>query len=258
MSPVAEAAGRHFAVYIAGSGVILPAVLNTCARNAARASCACAGRSIDRQKKVRRVFPLCQIRRSGGCTGSAHVPLAFGAIQSFVAALGCPSPPAILISQRFNLPTATQPGHPFRLHLPTWTLPRLDIGTPHLAAVSSLASSLLPARRPATMLPLSVRRVASSATQTNLASALGCSAPRNCAAKSLLPGHQRRYSSSKSSRPDSESSDIPAGQSVTTSTSRSGTEKRKRKSKDVSANGASFKRLPSVPSTHHISQEGLS
>ncbi|KAG6000674.1 hypothetical protein E4U43_001538 [Claviceps pusilla] len=122
------------------------------------------------------------------------------------------------------------------------------------------------------MLPSSVRRVVCSAPQTGLASALTSSTPRapvaavaNAAAVPALPifvhGHQRRCSSSKPSRSDNDSSGIAAGQSVTASTSRSesktGAEKRKRKGKDASENGATFKRLPSVPSTHHMSQEAL-
>lgn len=111
------------------------------------------------------------------------------------------------------------------------------------------------------MWPSSVRRVV--VTQTGLASTWTSSAPR--AAVATVPvfvgGHQRSYSSSKPSRSDNESSDISTGQSVTASTSRSdsksGSEKRKRKTKDASEKGASFKRLPSVPSTHHISQEAL-
>lgn len=112
------------------------------------------------------------------------------------------------------------------------------------------------------MFPSSVRRVVSSAPQTGLASSLASTAR---AAATTVPvfvrGHQRRYSSSKPSKSDNGSSDISTGQSVAASgTSRNegktNTEKRKRKSKVASEKGASFKKLPSVPSTHHMSQEG--
>ncbi|KAG5922472.1 hypothetical protein E4U42_005455 [Claviceps africana] len=117
------------------------------------------------------------------------------------------------------------------------------------------------------MLPSSVRRVVCSAPPTGLASALASSTPRaavaNVAAVPVFSrAHQRRYSSSKPSRSDSESSGVAAGQSVTASStsrseSKSGAEKRKRKSKNASENGASFKGLPSVPSTRHMSQAAL-
>ncbi|KAG5931302.1 hypothetical protein E4U53_001837 [Claviceps sorghi] len=120
------------------------------------------------------------------------------------------------------------------------------------------------------MLPSSVRRVVCSAPPTGLASVLTSSTPRaavvavaNVAAVPVfVRGHQRRCSSSKPSRSDNESSGVAAGQSVAaSSTSRSeskpGAEKRKRKGKDASEKGASFRRLPSVPSTHHMSQEAL-
>ncbi|KAG6007975.1 hypothetical protein E4U21_005209 [Claviceps maximensis] len=118
------------------------------------------------------------------------------------------------------------------------------------------------------MLPSSVRRVVCSAPPTGLASALTSThrapvaAVANVAAAPVfVRGHQRRCSSSKPSRSDNESSGIAAGQSVTASTARSesktGAEKRKRKSKDASEKGVSFKKLPSVPSTHHMSQQAL-
>ncbi|OAA37682.1 DUF1713 domain protein [Metarhizium rileyi] len=113
------------------------------------------------------------------------------------------------------------------------------------------------------MFPSSVRRVVSFAPQTGLASSLP-STPRAAVAtvSVFVRGHQRRPSSSKPSRSDNGSSEISTGQSVTASgTSRTeaktSTEKRKRKSKDASDKGASFKKLPSVPSTHHMSQEAL-
>ncbi|RSL92979.1 hypothetical protein CEP52_013514 [Fusarium oligoseptatum] len=112
------------------------------------------------------------------------------------------------------------------------------------------------------MLPSSVRRVASSAIssapQTGVISALASTAPK--AIPVFLRNQQRRCSSSKPSRSDNGSSDISADQSVPASTAspKSGTEKRKRKSsKDASERAASVKKLPSVPNTHHMSQEAL-
>ncbi|PTD13517.1 hypothetical protein FCULG_00003381 [Fusarium culmorum] len=74
----------------------------------------------------------------------------------------------------------------------------------------------------------------------------------------FVRNHQRRCSSSKPSKSDNGPNDISAGQSVpATTTPKSGGEKRKRKSnKDASDRAASMKKLPSVPSTHHMSQEG--
>ncbi|KAI8719305.1 DUF1713 domain-containing protein [Fusarium sp. LHS14.1] len=112
------------------------------------------------------------------------------------------------------------------------------------------------------MLPSSVRRVASSAIssapQTGVISALASSAPK--AIPVFVRNQQRRCSSSKPSRSDNGSSEISAGQSVPASAAspKSGTEKRKRKSsKDASERAASVKKLPSVPNTHHMSQEAL-
>lgn len=107
----------------------------------------------------------------------------------------------------------------------------------------------------------SVRRVvASSAPQAGRA-ALVSSAVKavSTSAPVAFRGHQRRFSSSKPSSSDNGSSDISAGQSVpasTTSAPKSGSDKRKRKSKDTSDRDASFKRLPSVPNTYHMSEEG--
>ena len=112
------------------------------------------------------------------------------------------------------------------------------------------------------MLPLSVRRVVasavSSAPQTGIVAVLASSAPRT--APVIARGHQRRCSSSKPSRSDNGSSEISAGQSVPATSARTdgktGGEKRKRKNKDASERAASLKKLPSVPNTHHMSQEG--
>lgn len=112
------------------------------------------------------------------------------------------------------------------------------------------------------MLPSSVRRVVSSAPQA--AAGLASALPRAAVASTpvVVRGHQRRFSSSKPSRPDNGSSEIAAGQSVPASSSRHGDgkasgDKRKRKNKESSGRDASFKKLPSVPATHHMSHEGM-
>ncbi|ATY64859.1 DUF1713 domain [Cordyceps militaris] len=109
------------------------------------------------------------------------------------------------------------------------------------------------------MLPSSVRRVVSSAPPAATRAAACASVPV------VMRGHQRRFSSSKPSRPDNGGgpSDLSAGQSVPSSSSSSrpdgktAGDKRKRKSKEASARDASFKKLPSVPATHHMSHEAL-
>ncbi|CAM1504369.1 Fc.00g019600.m01.CDS01 [Cosmosporella sp. VM-42] len=113
------------------------------------------------------------------------------------------------------------------------------------------------------MLPSSVRRVVasavSSAPQTGIVAALASAAPKT--APVIVRSHQRRCSSSKPSRSDNGSSEISAGQTVPATSARAdgktGSEKRKRKSKDASERAASVKKLPSVPNTHHMSQEAL-
>ncbi|OAA73847.1 hypothetical protein ISF_00748 [Cordyceps fumosorosea ARSEF 2679] len=115
------------------------------------------------------------------------------------------------------------------------------------------------------MLPSSVRRVVSSAPPA-AAGLAAAAAPRAAAAACasipvVMRGHQRRFSSSKPSRSDNGSSEFSAGQSVPASSSRpdgkATGDKRKRKSKEASARDASFKKLPSVPATHHMSHEAL-
>ncbi|WYZ44045.1 hypothetical protein EsH8_VII_000481 [Colletotrichum jinshuiense] len=118
------------------------------------------------------------------------------------------------------------------------------------------------------MLPSSVRRVVASAPQSPIVASLTTSAPRAATATISLQqrpgGHQRRWSSSSPSSPNNNGSkDIPGqGQSVHASTSsnssntKSNGEKRKRKSKD-SAEREATQKLPSVPSTQHLSQEAL-
>jgi hypothetical protein len=115
----------------------------------------------------------------------------------------------------------------------------------------------------ATMIPSSMRRVAATTTSAcGLTSALSSTVVPKATAAASAPfigrGHQRRASSSKPSRSDNGSSDIPANQSVAASASaqgqgKTGSEKRKRKSSD---RDASTKKLPSVPNTHHMVGEG--
>ncbi|KAM0305400.1 hypothetical protein HYE67_008681 [Fusarium culmorum] len=110
------------------------------------------------------------------------------------------------------------------------------------------------------MLPSSVRRVVASAVstpQTGVVSSLASATLKTTPV--FVRNHQRRCSSSKPSKSDNGPNDISAGQSVpATTTPKSGGEKRKRKSnKDASDRAASMKKLPSVPSTHHMSQEAL-
>ncbi|KAF4336672.1 DUF1713 domain protein [Fusarium beomiforme] len=109
------------------------------------------------------------------------------------------------------------------------------------------------------MLPSSMRRVVSSAVsstpQTGVVSVLASASKTTPV---FVRNQQRRCSSSKPSKSDNGANEISAGQSVPAATSpKSGNEKRKRKSKDASDRAASMKKLPSVPSTHHMSQEAL-
>ncbi|KAM0329196.1 hypothetical protein ACHAQA_004495 [Verticillium albo-atrum] len=113
------------------------------------------------------------------------------------------------------------------------------------------------------MLPSTVRRVA-SVPPTPLVSSLSASAPRAAATVGIARPirHQRRWSSSKPSSSDNGPKDIPGQSAVPASASsrsgdaKAGGEKRKRKSKDSADRNASQK-LPSVPSTQHLSQEAL-
>ncbi|KAK1238272.1 hypothetical protein MKX07_006418 [Trichoderma sp. CBMAI-0711] len=107
------------------------------------------------------------------------------------------------------------------------------------------------------MLPLSVRRAVASAPQGAGLTSLATSVPKVAASSFILNRPQRRMSSSKPSRSD-EPNDIAAGQSVPASASARGESKagRKRKTKDAADRNAAFKKLPSVPSTHHMSEEG--
>ncbi|KAG6045495.1 hypothetical protein E4U39_002218 [Claviceps sp. Clav50 group G5] len=132
---------------------------------------------------------------------------------------------------------------------------------PLLTSLHSIIPLQCCARRPG-MLSSSVRRVVCSATPTGLASALTSSAPRAGAASVPVFSYdlQRRFSSSKPSRPDNEASDLVAGQSVTGSAARSGrksgTGKRKSKAEVAAERAALIEGFPYVPPTRHISQEG--
>ncbi|KAL0935038.1 mitochondrial 37S ribosomal protein mS38 [Colletotrichum truncatum] len=117
------------------------------------------------------------------------------------------------------------------------------------------------------MLPSSVRRVVASTPQSPIVASLSASAPRAAVATFTLQqvqrpgGHQRRWSSSSPSSPNNNGSKETPGQNVHASTSSSSNnkasgEKRKRKSKD-SAEKDVAQKLPSVPSTQHLSQEAL-
>ncbi|KAL7943142.1 hypothetical protein V8C42DRAFT_329815 [Trichoderma barbatum] len=110
------------------------------------------------------------------------------------------------------------------------------------------------------MLPLSVRRAVAAAPQgASGLTSLAASAPKVAASSFILNRPQRRYSSSKPSRSD-EPNDIAAGQSVPASSTSRGESKgsRKRKPKNAADQSTAFKKLPSVPTTHHMSQEALS
>ncbi|KAJ6787194.1 hypothetical protein PWT90_08877 [Aphanocladium album] len=135
---------------------------------------------------------------------------------------------------------------------------------PSLLTSADILSNHRPCSIPSSaMLPSSVRRVVSSAPPA-AAAGLAASAPRVAAAVSkpvVMRGHQRRFSSSKPSRSDNGSNEFSAGQSVPASSSRhdgkASGDKRKRKNKEAAARDASFKKLPSVPATHHMSHEAL-
>lgn len=108
-----------------------------------------------------------------------------------------------------------------------------------------------------TMLNSSVRRVvAAAAPQSPAASSVTSAVPRAAVAYSLpyRPAgvHQRRYSSSKPSSPDDGSRDYTSRPSVPAEESKTTGEKRKRKAKEP------VPQLPSVPSTRHIKNEGMS
>jgi hypothetical protein len=106
----------------------------------------------------------------------------------------------------------------------------------------------------------SVRRAVSAAPQSPNISSLGASVPRTSTyVVSRRSRHQRRHSSSKPSSPDNGPKGLSAGEAVTATPQASSVEaktegeKRKRKAKDRQT---SAKKLPSVPSTQHLSSDG--
>ncbi len=107
------------------------------------------------------------------------------------------------------------------------------------------------------MLPSSVRRVVSAAPQSSLFSSLGHTTARTPAAFLVCNPNslqRRRYSSSKPSSPNDSPKGISDGQ-VTASPSqptKQPGEKRRRKTKEIN----DLQKLPSVPSTQHVPQEG--
>lgn len=116
------------------------------------------------------------------------------------------------------------------------------------------------------MFSSTVRRAASSAPQTSIASSLSSTTPRATVAQALsYRCHQRRFSSSKPSSPADGSKGIAEGQTVPAAPAKArpdGEQKSSRasrkKAKDVAANSTvkgrdeSMLHLPSVPSTQHI------
>jgi hypothetical protein len=116
------------------------------------------------------------------------------------------------------------------------------------------------------MFSSTVRRAASSAPQTSIASSLSSTTPRATVAQALsYRCHQRRFSSSKPSSPADGSKGITEGQTVPAAPAKAtpdGEQKSsrasRRKAKDVAANSTvkgrdeSMLHLPSVPSTQHI------
>lgn len=108
------------------------------------------------------------------------------------------------------------------------------------------------------MLPLSVRRIVAAAAPQSPA-AVRAAAPRAAVAFGLpyMAGslHQHRYSSSKPSSPDDGSRDFTARPSVPASR---GSKSSGEKSKAQAQAKAPMPQPPSVPSTRHIGDEGLS
>lgn len=107
------------------------------------------------------------------------------------------------------------------------------------------------------MLPSSVRRVVAAAAPQSptVVSSLASSGPRAAVAYNLpykpTGLHQRRYSSSKPSSPDGGSRDFAARPAVPAARGSKTTEKSKAAKEIVP-------QPPSVPSTRHIGDEGLS
>jgi len=107
------------------------------------------------------------------------------------------------------------------------------------------------------MLPSTVRRLAAAAPQSPLLTSFVPTATRATAALNINSprGNQRRrYSSSKPSSPNDSPNGLRDGQvsaNPAQSTKQSG-EKRRRKARDMNAG----QKLPSVPSTQDVPQEG--
>lgn len=144
--------------------------------------------------------------------------------------------------------------------------------TPHLLSNVRSRTSIDVSETQLAMLPFTARRVATSAPQASLLSTSAAAAavshtPRaaaTAAAAALSPARQRRYSSSKPS-PKNRSNgakDLPAGETVSAGASsgevKTPSDKRKRKGKAQDGAGDPFQGFPSVPSTQHVSQEGMS
>lgn len=182
-------------------------------------------------------------------SGSGAVP-SFSASRTRLSANVITNIIIVFADSQSPRPTLTSPTHD----------PRVIEGDPFLLFFLICARSWASA---ANMLPSSIRRVAAAPSPISLA---GAALPRAAAAAATAAlsrrgphSHQRRYSSSsKPSSPDngSGSKDLPSSQSVpSSSTSRSGGERRKRKAKDAAGRDSATK-LPSVPSTQYLSQEG--
>jgi hypothetical protein len=116
------------------------------------------------------------------------------------------------------------------------------------------------------MLPSSTRLVASSTRASRFASkrpTLSGSSAVAVWSFTCRPFHQRRHSSSKPPSTDGDAKDAPARQAVHPSPSsrsddtKTSSEKRRRKGKGSGETDSGFEGLPSVPSTKHVSQEGM-
>lgn len=117
------------------------------------------------------------------------------------------------------------------------------------------------------MLPSTVRRLAKAAPQSPLLASFSPAAARITSSSSftLISNNptcnpQRRYSSSKPSSPNDSPKGYPDGQvtagpsqSTKQNSEKQSGEKRKRKAKETSAQ----RKLPSVPSTQDVPQEGM-
>lgn len=106
------------------------------------------------------------------------------------------------------------------------------------------------------MIPaIAVRRVAIAGTAP---ASKGSSAAVTVASWAMQQ-QQRRMSSSKPSSPDGSKSvsEMHTSTSSRSASGKTGSEKRKRRAKDALDRDDSFRHLPCVPSTHHMTQEGV-